>query len=233
MLPYIYIGSLELSTYWRMFVVGIGAMLALMLRRKANTGFGTVKSVLFTLGLAFCGLLSVKILYILENWRDTLENGLTLGGTSFFGAVFLVPVLMYAVGRLLKLRFGQTADSCALCVLAMIGCMRLGCFLSGCCGGNEATICGITFCWPTQAVESIGDFAILAWLYGCEERGKFQNRLYPMFMMSYSGMRFVIEFFRNTPKGWIFMSHGQWFAILALMLGWIWIFILNKKVGSE
>lgn len=233
MLPEIRFGGVTLSSYWLMFGVGVVAMLVLMLIRKHRFGLSTGKAVAFTLALTVCGVASVKLLFIIENLRDVLEYGLTAGGMSFFGAVFLVPVLMYPVGRLLSLRFGQTADACALCVLAMIGCMRVGCFLVGCCGGTETTICSLTFQWPTQAVESIGDFAILATLYDYEVRNAYAGRLYPWFMIDYSVMRFVIEFFRATPKDWLGMSHGQWFAVFALMIGWIWLVSGNKKASTD
>lgn len=233
MLPTILIGGKAVSTYWLMFLVGIGAMFALMLRRKQRFNIGTGKALAFTLGLSLCGLASVKLLYILENLQLVLENGLTLGGTSFFGAVFLVPLLMYPVGRLLSLKFGQTADASALCVLAMIGCMRVGCFLAGCCGGTEAQICGLTFHWPTQAVESLGDFAILALLYEVEERGNRSGWLYPMFMIGYSILRFFVEFFRNTVKDWLGLGHGQWYAIVAIVVALIWLRAADRKVRID
>ena len=233
MLPVIFIGNRPISTYWLMFLVGIGVMFALMLHRKQRFGIGTGKALAFTLGLSVCGLASVKLLFILENFQAVLENGLTLSGTSFFGAVFLVPLLMYPVGRLLSLKFGQTADASALCVLAMVGCMRVGCFLAGCCGGTEAQICGLTFHWPTQAVESIGDFAILAMLYAEEEQGKRVGRLYPMFMIGYSVLRFFVEFFRDTVKDWLGLGHGQWYAIAAIAVGLIWLRAADMKVRND
>lgn len=233
MCPEIRIGSVSLSTYWLMFFVGVIAMLVLTLDRRRQLGFSPVKAIAFTLALTVCGVASVKILYILENIQEVLEYGITLGGMSFFGAVFLVPLLMYPVGRLLSLRFRQTADICALCVLAMIGSIRVGCFLSGCCGGTLVELGPLMFRWPTQAVESIGDFAILAALYDYHKRGIHMGELYPMFMIGYSVLRFFIEFFRATSKNWLGLGHGHWFAIAALMIGWIWMCIRKKKASTE
>lgn len=229
MYPYIRIGSTELSTYWLMFFVGVVAMFVLTLDRRQQLGFSRVKATAFTLALTVCGVASVKILYILENFQETLEYGITLGGMSFFGAVFLVPLFMYPVGRLLSLRFEQTADICALCVLAMIGLIRVGCFFSGCCGGTLVELGSLMFCWPTQAVESIGDFAILAALYDYHKRGIHTGELYPMFMIGYSILRFIVEFFRATPKDWLGLGHGHWFAIAALMIGWSWMWYGKRK----
>lgn len=233
MYPEIRIGNIILSSYWLMFFVGVIAMFALSLDRRRQLGFSVGKAIVFTLALTVSGVASVKILYILENIQEVLEYGITLGGMSFFGAVFLVPLFMYPVGRLLSLRFGQTGDICALCVLAMIGSIRVGCFLAGCCGGTQVELGSLMFCWPTQAVESIGDFAILAALYDYHKRGIHRGELYPMFMIGYSVLRFFVEFFRATPKDWLGLGHGHWFAIFALVIGVIWIGFGKRKVSTD
>ena len=161
MLPVISLGSVQISMYWLMFVVGVCSMGALALRARGRYGLSVPRALALTLMLTVCGLLGTKLLYILENWRETLENGLTLGGQSFFGAVYLIPLLMPLGGRLLGLSPGRTLDACAPCVASIIGFMRMGCFLNGCCGGWEMTLGSLRFHWPTQIMESLGDFLIL------------------------------------------------------------------------
>ena len=94
MLPVISLGSVQISMYWLMFVVGVCAMGALALRARDRYALSVGRALALTVMLTVCGLLGTKLLYILENWRETLENGLTLGGQSFFGAVYLIPLLM-------------------------------------------------------------------------------------------------------------------------------------------
>lgn len=197
-----------------MMGAGFLVMLWLMLRRRARFGLGAGKAVLFTALVMLSGLIGCKLLYILENLRDTLEYGVTLGGFSFFGAVFLVPPLMALFGLPMGLRPARSLDASAPCVCAMVGTIRVGCFLNGCCGG-WTTASGFT--WPTQAMESIGDFIILFWLLSREEKGG--DRLYPRFMLAYGALRFLIEFLRDTPKDWLRLSHGQWFSAAAVLIG--------------
>lgn len=233
MYPEIRIGSTILSSYWLMFFVGVVAMFVIMLDRRRQFELSIGKATTFTLGLTVCGVASVKLLYILENIQEVLEYGVSLGGMSFFGAVFFVPLFMYPVGKLLSMRFEQTADACALCVLAMIGCIRVGCFLAGCCSGTQVEIGSLIFCWPTQAVESIGDFTILATLYDYHKRCIHVGKLYPMFMIGYSVLRFFVEFFRNTTKDWLGMGHGHWFAVFALIIGFAWLGLGKKKASTD
>ena len=220
MLPVIMIGTLRLSSYWLMFVVGVCSMGVLMIRRRKEYRLSIARAVLFTLVLAVCGVSGTKLLYLAENWKLMLERGSILGGgLSFFGAVFLIPILMPLVGRLMGLSAGQTLDACASCVASMIGFMRFGCFLNGCCGGWKANVCGIQFQWPTQAMESIGDFLILGILLQMEAQEVHPGRRYAVFMLDYGILRFFVEFLRDTPKGLLALGNGQWFALISIVIG--------------
>lgn len=219
MLPTITIGTLRVSTYWLMFAVGVCSMGALMIRRRGHYNLSILETLLVTLLLAICGVTGTKLLYILENWREVVESGLTLGGMSFFGAVFLIPPLMTVLGRLFGLKPGQSLDACAPCVAVMIACMRFGCFLNGCCGGWEMALKSVRFHWPTQAMESIGDFCILGLLLQMEETAAHPGRRYAVFLVGYGILRFFVEFLRDTPKEWLGLGHGQWFAIAGCLMG--------------
>lgn len=236
MLPQIQIGNLSLSTYWMMLVVGAVGMGICLDQRKVRFSLSSVQCILFTCLLTVIGVLGAKVLYILENLQYTLENGISLGGVSFFGSVFLIPLLMPLIGFLFRLKPGQTMDVCGPCVAIMIGCLRVGCFLQGCCGGWRVELGAFSFCWPTQAVDSIWDFAILMWLLNLEQEGKGKGTLYPLFMISYGVMRFLLEFLRDTPKDWLYLSHGQWFSVGAVLCGLVWIAGLKRmrmKYGNR
>ena len=209
MLPELHIFSLTISTYYFMMFVGFVFMLVLMIRRRRRYHLGVICAILFTVCIMLSGVAGCKLLFILENWGEPI----TIGGFSFFGAVFLVPPLIALLGLLFRLRPGQSINASAPCVNAMVGTIRVGCFLNGCCGG-WATTSG--FHWPTQAIESVGDFVILFWLLSKEENG--DRILYFRFMLAYSILRFFIEFLRDTPKDWLALSHGQWFAVAAAII---------------
>ncbi len=223
MLPKLNIFGLSVSTYYLMMFLGFIFMLVLMLIRRSRYSLNVIQAILFTVCVMFSGVLGCKVLYTLEH----LGEPLSIGGFSFFGAVFLVPPLMALFGLLFKLRPRDSVAASAPCVNAMIGTIRVGCFFNGCCGG-WTTSSGFT--WPTQALESVGDFVILFWLLNREKKG--DKRLYPFFMLFYAILRFFIEFLRDTPKDWLYLSHGQWFSIASLGIALIVIFT-KKKRGTE
>lgn len=225
MLPSIHIGDISISTFVATLSMGAFGMFACVLIRRRRYALSIFQSVLFTILLTCVGVAGAKLLF-------TLENGLqTWDGVSFFGSVFLIPPVMSMVGLLFRQRPSQTLDLCAPCVAIMIACLRIGCFLTGCCGGRLVWIGNIPFSWPTQTMESIGDIVILIWLLQQEEAENARGKLYPFLMISYSIMRFLLEFLRDTPKDWLLMSHGQWFSLSAIAVGLIWL--TTQKRGNH
>lgn len=172
----------------------------------------------FTLLLAAVGMAGVRLLAILEHWEDLLE-GDPAGGMSFFGAVYLVPLLMPLLCRPLSLRWRQTLDICAPCVAGMVGVMRICCWFSGCCGGRMIEYMGESFQPPTQIIDGAWDFFLMGLLLYLNLDGKREGAAYPAFMISYGVMRFLVEFLRDTEKNWLYLSNGQWFSLIAIVIG--------------
>lgn len=218
------IGEYVISTFPIALTVGVVGMFLCTFKRRKVFSLNVWQSGVFTALLTLVGVAGTMLLYFFETG--------TFGGVSFYGSVFLIPLLMPLVGLLFRLKPKQTLDICGPCVAIMIGCMRVNCFLSGCCGGWEMCIGDFCFAWPTQALDSFGDFAIMAWLLKTEKEKPQSGKLYPMFMVLYSIMRFFLEFLRDTPKDWLYLSHGQWFALLAIVIGFIWLLIAKKRMSS-
>ena len=112
MLPVIRVGSLELSTSWMMLGIGSLGMLMYALYIRKEYSLAVWRCVLFAFVLTVVGVLGAKLLYVLENIRHTLENGISFGGVSFFGSVFLIPLLMPLTGKMFRLKPGAVMDLC-------------------------------------------------------------------------------------------------------------------------
>ena len=221
MLPHIEIGSLKISTYYSAMVLGYVLMVILMLRksRREKYNLSWLKGVGFATAGVIVGILGCKILFVLENMALVQRKGFTFGGFSFYGAVFLSPLLMPLAGKLLKLNFRDSLANSAICIIAMLGTIRLGCYLNGCCGGPIVEIKGFYFSFPAQLIECIVDFLILFYLLNCEKKAIDTGFIYPRFLLLYGGARFLIEFIRVSPKEWLYLSHAQWFSIVAVIAG--------------
>ena len=221
MLLAVQIGPVSVSTLPVMLALGTLGMALSVWKRHTRFSISWFQAILFTLILTVVGVAGAYLMYQLETGE--------WGGVSFYGSVFLIPLLMPLAGKLFRLRSSQSMDLCGPCVAIMIGCLRVNCFLSGCCGGWGMWLGSQYFTWPTQAMDSIGDFSILAWLLHVEEKGQGNGRLYPLFMAAYSIMRFLLEFLRDTPKNVIGMSNGQWYALAAVLLSLLWMLFLKRR----
>lgn len=209
--------------YYGFLAVGAVSMLVLTLLRRKLYDLSILLAICFPIALLLCGVSGAKLLFFVESGFSSFS------GMSFFGAVFLVLVLMPPLGLLIKLKPSQTLDACAPCVASIIAFMRFGCFCAGCCGGILCTVGQSSFRWPTQLIEGLGDILILAMLLFIEKKGSKKGLLYPIFLVSYGTMRFAIEFVRDTPKHMLGCSEGQWLSLLAVLIAVIWI-LLHRGV---
>ena len=202
-------------------------MLVLMVLRRDRYSLSVIHAFLYTLLLLITGIAGAKLLFFFESSLTSFS------GMSFFGAVYLVLLVMPLVGLAFKLNPADSLDACSPCVAAIVGFQRFGCFCAGCCGGIP--IGDSSRLWPTQLMEGFGDMAILCFLLQMETKDSNRGRGYPSFLISYGIMRFVIEFVRDTPKDWVGLSHGQWFSIAAVGIALLMIVgdMIWKKQKKE
>lgn len=202
-------------------------MFVLTLLRRRIYGLSVFSAACFPLTLLLCGITGTKLLYY-------IESGFTsFSGMSFFGAVYLVMLLMPIIGLVFRLNPSQTLDACAPCVASIIGFMRFGCLCAGCCGGVLCSLGTRSFRWPTQLMEGFGDMLILGLLLSVERCEVKRGLLYPVFLVAYGVMRFGIEFLRDTPKTMLGLSEGQLLALLGVLIGMIWLMAARKDGGQN
>lgn len=228
MLPTIKIFGFEIGTYWLMFVLGTAAMSVMNSRRREKIGIGRRTAIILGVYMAICGLIGAKLLYIIENFNKVLETGIMLGGTSFYGTVFFMPVALVGAGAVLKKSKLAFIDFATPTILLMLSFMRVGCFLNGCCGGIGVDICGIYIkSIPAQLIELAMDLCIMLFLLKWEKKERQSGELYPLFMVLYGIGRFLIEFIRERNILFFGISNGQIFSIIAVIIGFCVYFVVN------
>ena len=129
---------------------------------------------------------------------------------------------------------------------------RLGCLLAGCCYGRPTDLpWGITFTnpfaaanagtplhaslHPTQLYESAATLGTLGILLFVECCGRsFAGRTFLIYLLAYSTARFVIEIFRDDPRGTVFdvVSTSQFISVL-LVPASILVFIVLAFRATE
>lgn len=253
MLPTLEIFGKTIAMYGLMILIGIiiGVVIAVVRGKRLNI---LGDDVLFSSCYAGIGLIvGAKILYIiiifpdLINYKEQLLSDpakilpLLSGGFVFYGGLIgaLLGYIIYCTQYQLNLI--QMLDLLAPSFPIIHGFGRLGCLFAGCCYGipyegpfhidfklshvapNNLAL------FPTQPVESILNFltGIVLLIYARRQRKP--GKVLGFYVIYYSIMRFVLEFFRgDIIRG---VQHGlstsQWISILLLPVG-IWI-IYNKN----
>jgi phosphatidylglycerol:prolipoprotein diacylglycerol transferase len=129
---------------------------------------------------------------------------------------------------------------------------RFGCFFAGCCWGKPTTLpWGITFTnpfaaanvgtplnealHPTQLYEAGAEAIILFILLATERKGRpFAGRTFWLYMLMYAISRFIIEFYRNDPRGMVGMlSTSQFISALLAPLAVGMLFYLSRVIVPE
>lgn len=219
------LGSMDLSLYWLMHGVGLFCMIMLCLFRRNVYNVRKTEAVVTAVLLAVFGFLGAKLLYVLENLRTVMQNGLSFGGVSFFGTVFLMPLVITFMALVMQRKPSVFLDYCTPAGIVMLVCIRTGCFFRGCCAGITFWIFNRPVTLPSQLLECTFDMLLLSFIFHVEQSKKWQGKLYIMFMGGYGIIRFIVEFTRNTPKDILFLSHGQWFSIICiaiLVIAFMW-----------
>lgn len=200
----------------RIMVISFGAicmLLVMLSRRKLFLKVKPWKMVIITVLLTLAGVLGAILMYWVENKH--------FGGTSFFGALLFVPLLMLPV-VLLKIPYGTLMDLCAPAECIMLAVLKIDCLIHNCCSGRYIQALGINF--PSQLVEMAVILLIMVALLRIEKTGKKKNKLYGYYLIFYGFTRFFLNFLREalTVFVWI-LPPGNFWSIIAVIAGICWL----------
>ena len=215
------------------FMVLIGAIVACLLAfwRRKQYDLSIVHTIILMVLLSVQAFVGSKLLF-------ALENGFVFDGLSLFGGVFMTVAFVPIVAIILKKEIAKLFDFIAPMGMTLIASVRMGCFMDGCCGAPLRYIGPKAFILPVQLFEVILDLSVLAVLLYLEqnkltwgEKDKkinlYNGTLALVILASYGTYRFILEFWRATPKNLLGMSNGQVYSLICLALSII--IFLNRK----
>lgn len=202
------------------------------------------KSILFFGNMSFY-LADPKQLFSLARSGGVFQGGLAFG---FFFALWLF--------HRNKIPAWKTADIIGPALALGHSFGRLGCFSAGCCWGTECKIpWGVTFrneyansltgiplntmLHPVQLYEAFLNFTSFLILFFILKKKRFDGQVISFYIINYSIIRYFVEFFRGDHEAKVYfiqnaspylsVSYPQLFSILALIAGFILLFVLKKK----
>jgi phosphatidylglycerol---prolipoprotein diacylglyceryl transferase len=239
------IGSFPINTYGVFLALAFLFAILITVRLAARDGLPREKIYDLSLWMLLASLIGSKILMLFAEpeYRDDPLQLISLdflrSGGVFYGGLIGAVVVGYLLMRRYQLPWWKTADACApgIAIGNFFG--RQGCFAAGCCWGKPTTLpWGVKFTelgheitgvpidshlHPTQLYESFSMllvFFLLLWLH---KRKRFSGQVILVYALLYSVIRFVIEFFRDDPRGDILglttLTHLSTSQIISLIVG--------------
>ena len=182
------------------------------------------KGIAISVILTIVGTLGTFLMYFVENGH--------FGGTSFFGAVFLVPPVFVLVSVLIRVPYGLVIDMCAVGECIMLALMKVKCLIAGCCTGKiwYYTLEGIPKQYPIREAELINALIIFVILLVMHKKARQKGNLYAWYLLIYGITRFAMNSFRQDtePFVWI-LPPGHLWSLLAIVIGIVWLIAMVYK----
>lgn len=249
------IGGKALHVYGIMVALGFLMGLLWIKRESRREGLNeeTVSDLFFYVLIA--GLIGSRLLYFINSsdhfWGDPLSFfRIWEGGLVFQGGVIASVLTTIWYCRRHHLSFFQIADvfSPALALGHAFG--RIGCFFAGCCYGRQ---CDPHFAlamifpdrpdaiappgiplYPTQLIESLGEFLILAILMTYRRKKSFTGAVFLLYIILYAILRSSVEVLRgDTIRGYViepYLSVAQFISGLTLLTALVlWQYLKNSS----
>lgn len=240
------IGGITFHGYGLM--IGIGIISAYLLAEYRAKKMGLDPDHLFPLLLygAGFGLAGAKLLYYLTIFKDILQDpGLLLrfsGGFVVYGGIMGGICAGFFYCKAKKISFYRYLDLVVPSIALAQGFGRIGCFLAGCCYGQECHgPLSVTFrssqfapnnipLFPSQLVSSAFDFLNFFVLCALARKNKTPGRISAFYLIFYSIGRFVIEFYRgDLIRGTVgSLSTSQFISLFVALSGFFLLWKTSK-----
>jgi phosphatidylglycerol:prolipoprotein diacylglycerol transferase len=219
------LGGLPVYTFG--FLVAAGVLLSLfwMSRRAKRTGFppGDMAFDMVFAAVA-SGFLGARLYYVIQNAGWYAEHPLQIlafweGGLIFYGGMAGAFFGLWVFTKFKKVSFFKALDFILPYVALTQAFGRLGCFMNGCCYGKVCDLpWAVKFQGMTQAVhpaqlyESGLDFLLFIFLNRRYDKEHFDGQIALLYFLGYTGVRFIVEGFRENPALGIF-TINQWISL--------------------
>ena len=217
------IGNFPIHTYGVFLALAFLGAIMVTVRLAGRDGLPKERIYDLCLWMLLASLIGSKALMFFTE-REYRGNPLALlsldflrSGGVFYGGLIGAVITGYLLIRRYKLPWWKTADACApgIALGNVLG--RQGCFSAGCCWGKPTTMpWGVRFTelgheitgvpagvplHPTQLYESFSMLIVFFFLLWLHRHRRFSGQVILAYALIYATVRFVIEFFRDDPRG--------------------------------
>lgn len=243
-----HIGSLGVSSYYAMWLLGLIFAIIVTAIEGRKSNFSWKSSAVLWVFCMFSGWLASRPVFLLAHPDRFSGKPLELlcfwmPGQSWHGGLLGGILALYIFSRIEGLSFWKLGDITAPGIAVLASMCRMGCFLFGCCYGrltssflgieavNPLMPSGIRH--PTQLYEGFLDFGLYIFLVFWSSRKKADGELFLLYFIIYSGIRFIVEFFRESGPYIGSLSLAQWISLVIIAGGIILFRKLPHRVTGS
>ncbi|MFH1577611.1 MAG: prolipoprotein diacylglyceryl transferase [Candidatus Omnitrophota bacterium] len=243
MYPVIYsFRYLTMYSYGLMVAFAIGMAAFLLTRQAKKQGFNPELIYNLCFIAFFSGIIGARILYIILNFDYYLDNPfevfmLNRGGLVWFGGFILASLSCVIYLKHKQLDIYKILDLAIPYVALGQAIGRIGCFLNGCCFGNEVLRGGLYFpvhhrtLIPVQLYSSLFLLGIYITLRILQGRTQRKGEIFYFYIFLYSLTRFFVEFIRGDSG--IFILGLSVFQVISIVLFIFSLVMLTRIKGSK
>jgi phosphatidylglycerol---prolipoprotein diacylglyceryl transferase len=249
--PFIHIGPLTFGTYGIMLATGLFAGFVLLraelFRRQIRANAYTI-----ILVIGVTGFITSKLYKIVDTPSVYLTSPILLlspRGFTFYGAVMGGLVAAAFLARHYGISFLTLLDAVSPGAALGYGIGRLGCLLAGDgdYGISTSLPWGMSFphglvptlvpVHPTPIYEFIGAvvISIYLWHLGSRsiQRGIAAGQVFAEYLLLTGLARFLVEFIRRNPRGWLGLTNAQQVAAISMTAGFLLLLAGVAKSSSR
>jgi phosphatidylglycerol:prolipoprotein diacylglycerol transferase len=221
-----------------MIAIGVLAAYMVMMKRAKRLNIDSSHIDSLTVWVLVGGAIGAKGLFWLTQMENIMQNPRILlltitDGFVVYGGIIGGVLAGYLYCRKKQIGFLKYFDLIIPSVALAQGFGRIGCFMAGCCYGRETdSAFGVVFpsfslapggvrLIPTQLISSGLDFLLFAVLIFYAKRKKTDGQVAALYLILYSGGRFILEFFRgDIIRGSVgILSTSQFISIFLFVIG--------------
>jgi phosphatidylglycerol:prolipoprotein diacylglycerol transferase len=236
-----------IASYGLVLVLAFVCAILLAVRLAGRDGIDRKQAydlALYTIGASLIG--SKLLMLVTEPWLlqpdRLMSREFWSSGGVYFGGFLGAVAGSVLLARTYRICWWRLADAFAAPIALGQAIGRLGCFAAGCCWGTPTSAwCGVQFTpaahsntgvpidvhlHPVQLYESAASLLIMGLLLLIWSRRRQVGQVILSYMILYGAARFVIEFWRDDPRGNILgfttltgLSTSQLIGIACVLVG--------------
>ena len=181
--------------------------------------------------------ISTPLQYFSMFFLAWVENGFqNWGANNIIRAFVYFPLFFALAAKVAKVPANKVIDFAAPSQALNQAIGHLVCPFAGCCQGYVCSW-GIwnpisnTYLFPNQWLECIVAFAVGMFLFRMAKKENYAGtgRVYAMFLLTFGGTRFLLEFLRDNDKLILGISNLALHALFMVLVGTVWLMVLYEK----